>query len=638
MVVFCNAESLGVNKLPITMGYEKKLFDTSKVHTINIVMDDWDSFVDGCEDEEYVSCAVVIDNEAYKNVAIRAKGNTSLSSVAAYGNDRYSFKIEFDHYDSGKSYHGLDKLSLNNIIQDNTYMKDYLCYQMMGYMGVDAPLCSYVWITVNGEAWGLYLAVEGVEDSFLERNYGTSYGELYKPDSQSMGGGRGNGADISESELAEQFFGEDTASDSDAIADGKSTGGQDMQPPDGDSSEGRDIQKSDGDSAGGQDMQPPDGAFTGGQDMQPPDGDSTGGQDMQRPDGDSSDGQKMEPPTGTESDGQKMQKPDGDMGDKQGGPGGGMGSDDVSLIYSDDEYSSYSNIFDNAKTDITDEDKDRLIASLKSLNENSDIEDVVNVDEVIRYFVVHNFVCNFDSYTGSMIHNYYLYEEDGQLSMIPWDYNLAFVGFSAGGGGSDSVTQMVNYAIDTPVSGGTVDSRPMLAWIFADKSYTELYHTYFDTFISEYFESGYFKNLITETENLIASYVEQDPTKFCTYEEFETGVDTLKSFCLLRAESIRGQIDGTIPSTSDGQQEDDSAFVDASSISLTDMGSMGHGGGTPGDGDRPDMSDENGGQMPGDGDRPDMPNGNAGTPSERPSGNNGQMPDRTGTQKNESED
>lgn len=261
---------------------------------------------------------------------------------------------------------------------------------------------------------------------------------------------------------------------------------------------------------------------------------------------------------------------------------------DLSLIYSDDEYSSYSNIFGNAKTDITDEDKDRLIASLKSLNENSDIEDVVNVDEVIRYFVVHNFVCNFDSYTGSMIHNYYLYEEDGQLSMIPWDYNLAFGGFSAGGGGSDSATQMVNYPIDTPVSGGTIDSRPMFAWIFADESYTELYHTYFDTFISEYFESGYFENLITETENLIASYVEQDPTKFCTYEEFETGVDTLKSFCLLRAESIRGQLDGTIPSTSDGQQEDYSALVDASSISLTDMGSMGHGGGTPGGGERPD--------------------------------------------------
>ena len=41
------------------------------------------------------------------------------------------------------------------------------------------------------------------------------------------------------------------------------------------------------------------------------------------------------------------------------------------------------------------------------------------MDQVIRYFVVHNFVCNFDSYTGSMIHNYYLYEKDGRLSMIP---------------------------------------------------------------------------------------------------------------------------------------------------------------------------------------------------------------------------
>ena len=88
------------------------------------------------------------------------------------------------------------------------------------------------------------------------------------------------------------------------------------------------------------------------------------------------------------------------------------------------------------------------------------------MDEVIRYFVVHNFVCNFDSYTGSMIHNYYLYEEDGQLSMIPWDYNLAFGGFQ---GGQDA-TSMVNYPIDTPVSGGTVDSRPMLAWFLRAKS------------------------------------------------------------------------------------------------------------------------------------------------------------------------
>lgn len=104
------------------------VIDTSAVHTIDIVMDDWDGFLDTCINEEYTICTVVIDNESYKNVGIRAKGNTSLTQVASYGNDRYSFKIEFDHYDSTKSDYGLDKLSLNNIIQDNIYLKDYLSY------------------------------------------------------------------------------------------------------------------------------------------------------------------------------------------------------------------------------------------------------------------------------------------------------------------------------------------------------------------------------------------------------------------------------------------------------------------------------------------------------------------------------
>ena len=98
-----------------------------------------------------------------KNCAIRAKGNTSLSNVKQYGNDRYSFKIEFDHYDNTLTYHGLDKLVLNNNIQDNTLMKDYLTYRMMAYMGVDAPLVSYAFITVNREDFGLYLALEAVE-------------------------------------------------------------------------------------------------------------------------------------------------------------------------------------------------------------------------------------------------------------------------------------------------------------------------------------------------------------------------------------------------------------------------------------------------------------------------------------------
>ena len=573
-ILFVNGESLGLKKASSVMGYESKLFDTSKVHTINIIMDDWDTFVENCQSEEYAECTVVIDNEAYKNVAIRGKGNTSLTQVASYGNNRYSFKIEFDHYDSSNTYYGLDKLCLNNIIQDNTYMKDYLCYQMMNEMGVASPLCSYVYITVNGEDWGLYLAVEGVEESFLQRNYGKDYGSLYKPDSQSMGGGRGNGQDL---EMDSDNDG-NTAASGDAPVDSSDADSQTLpeKPDENNSAAGDTGAASDANTnaeAGQQTMgNPPD----------LPDGNSnTQSTEGVAPDGNAPDGntQNGSAPDGNAQDGGA---PDGGSPDG-GSPDGQNSSDDVLLKYIDDNADSYSNIFDNAKTDVSDADKTRLIASLKNLSEGEDIEDTVDVDAVIRYFVVHNFVLNFDSYTGSMIHNYYLYEKDGQMQMIPWDYNLAFGGFES----AADATSLVNYPIDTPVSGGDVTERPMLAWIFASEEYTDLYHQYFSEFLSTYFDSGKFEEMIDSVSSMIAPYVEKDPTKFCTYEEFETGVSTLKEFCLLRAESISGQLNGTIGSTSDTQ--DSTTLIDASSLQISDMGTMnnnaGGQGGGPGDAD-----------------------------------------------------
>lgn len=602
-VLFMNAESFGVAEASRVKGYEARLFDTSTVHTIDIVMDDWDSFIDTCTNEEYALCSVVIDNEAYKNVAIRAKGNTSLTQVESYGNDRYSFKIEFDHYDSTKSYYGLDKLSLNNIIQDNTYMKDFLTYQMMQRLGADAPLCSYVNITVNGENWGLYLAVESIEEAFLERNYGSDYGELYKPDSMSMGGGRGNGDKFDMADWAAESNEETISEIKDALEKMDDTQLTEILEKFGysnlddllsalenaDSMEevlnGVDIREL----LTGKGKQTNNSMMGG---MTPPGMFENGGSPNENQNNQmQQNGQNgMQPPNGQASaDGEMPQIPNGERptdSDFQGGAGGGMGSDDVKLIYSDDEYDSYTNIFDNAKTDITDADKDRLIASLKQLNSNENIDEVVNIDGVIRYFVVHNFVCNFDSYTGSMIHNYYLYEEDGQLSMIPWDYNLAFGGFQD----VKDANSLVNYPIDSPVSSGTVDSRPMLAWIFSNEEYTELYHKYFAEFIVSYFDSGYFSEMIETTREMIAPFVESDATKFCTYEEFQTGVDTLKEFCLLRAESVRGQLDGTIASTSDGQTQDSSSLIDASTLNISDMGSMGNGKG--GGMDKPNVQND----------------------------------------------
>ena len=45
----------------------------------------------------------------------------------------------------------------------------------------------------------------------------------------------------------------------------------------------------------------------------------------------------------------------------------------------------------------------RVISALKGLAEENDLENYLNTEEIIRYFVAHNFVLNYDSYTGNML-------------------------------------------------------------------------------------------------------------------------------------------------------------------------------------------------------------------------------------------
>lgn len=531
-----------------SLTYAKHLFDQSTVHKIEITMDGWDDFIDNCTDEKYRACAVIIDGEAQGTVGIRAKGNTSLSSMAQYDNDRYSFKIEFDHYQKKKTYRGLDKLSLNNIIQDATYMKDYWSYTFMNQMGLASPLCSYTEIYVNGEYWGLYLAVEGVEEAFLERNYGEDYGELYKPDSLSFGGGRGNGQAFDMQDFEKKLQGDDTEEQAAADENAANDNAAPTMP-----------------------------------------------QDIQRA--------------------TRINR--GDF--KQGGGMGGMGSSDVKLQYIDDDPDSYANIFDNAKTKVKKKDQARLIEALKKLSEGD--TSAVDTDAVAMYMAVHNFLCNGDSYTGSMVHNYYLYEKDGVMSMIPWDYNLAFGGFT----GDSDATGTVNTAIDTLVSGGDDSDRPMAGWITASDESLALYHEKYQQFIDTVFTSGWFESEFDRVSAMIAPYVEKETRAFYSYEEFRTAADTLKTFCLKRAQSVQGQLDGSIPATGAAQQGSD-ALIDASELSITAMGGMnnGKGGDRGGNAGFPgsfggDFSFDGGSFIPGDmpqpptqgenGEPPDMPDG-----------------------------
>ena len=232
-------------------------------------------------------------------VALRTKGNNTLTSVASSDSDRYSFKIDFDYFNDGENYYGLKKLNLNNNYGDASYMREYISYRIMGEMGIPVPATSYTHITINGEEWGLYLAVEPIDEVFLERTFGDSTGDLYKPD--------GTGAD---------------------------------------------------------------------------------------------------------------------------------------LVYRGDDMSEYPGLV--LKTNEETSDGSAILDLMKALESGEGLEDVLDVDEVPRYLAANVALANYDSYLGNTTHNYYLYEQDGRFTIVPWDYNYSFGGF---GGGEVDIYEPTNQSM-----------------------------------------------------------------------------------------------------------------------------------------------------------------------------------------------
>lgn len=498
-VVFCfwsmahaqeAVETLG--SVSVSMAYESALFGTDEPIQIDIRMaqEEWEEMLDTATAEEYHSCDVLINDQQICNVGVRPKGNTSLSSIASDPDtDRFSLKLEFDHYVEGQTCLGLDKLILNNNYADATNMKEAVVYDMYQYLGADASLYNYAEISVNGEYLGVYLALEAVEESFLLRNYGTGDGELYKPDSMNMGDDSKHGA----------------------------FGGQPPQPGEGD--------------FGGQPPQIGEQGF-----------------DRQFP----QPGENREPPDRKSMPG--------------GGPsmGGGNGAD---LNYADDELSSYSDIWDGEVTNTGKADHRRVVTALRNISEGTDLEKYLDVDNILKYMAVHVFSVNLDSLSGNMAHNYYLYEYNGMLNILPWDYNLSFGGMNQEP--DSNASQVVNDAVDTPFQ-----MTAFFDALLENEEYRSRYHEYLRELSQEYVLGGRFQEVYQRIRGQIDTLVETDPTALYSYEEYEAGAEMLYRTVMLRAESVNGQIGGTIPATDEAQRMDAADLVDASEIDISVMGVM----------------------------------------------------------------
>ena len=493
----------------VKMEYKSKLFDTDKLINIDIRMSekDWNAMLSNAMSEEYSVCDVVINGEKIKNVAIRPKGNSSLMSVANdQDNDHFSLKLEFDHFVGGQTCYGLDKLILNNNYSDASNMKEALIYDMFRYLDAEASLYNYAKVSVNGEYFGIYLALEAVENSYMLRSFGTQDGELYKPDGK----------------VLDNFGSSNFAKNVDFVtADFSDFDFSALERDENDDGEAIDFDLKD---------------FLGrlGFDFSMFDDFSISG---------------------------------------------------ASLDYTDEELESYTAIWAGECTHTGKKDHRRVVTALKNISEGRELEKYLDVDNVLRYMAVHAFSVNMDSLSGDpdklhflmeittnrdfligfLAHNYYLYEYNGRLNIIPWDYNLSFGGMTKML--SEDASDMINDAIDTPFP-----CTKFFDSLLANEEYRERYHTYLRRLVKEYVQGGEFDSFYNRVRGQIDTLLKNDENTSYDYNRYESAAEMLCRTVALRAESIQGQLDGKIPSTDEGQRQNPQALIDASDIDIEVMG------------------------------------------------------------------
>lgn len=459
----------------------ENFFDSNKISTVDILVEDeeWNQLKMNAQDKEYIQCDINLNGKIIQGVGIRTKGTTSLCAVPTTETpERFSFKINFNKYNKNNSFLGLDKMVLNNIFQDPTYLKEYFVYDMFNIIGVPCSRYTFTVVYVNGEKYGFYLALESVDESFLKRNFGNDYGKLYKPD-----GSQDIDFEIPLDKLNQIDF---KQIDFEKLGFDKTS--------------------------------------------------------------------LMKMITFMEKNRDDFSSIDGVSG--------------ADLVYIDDDIKSYSNLLNNNVTKINNEDSNRLINSLKEIKNNESIKDFIDVDMVSKYTIINSFVVNYDSYFGPMLHNYYLYEDNGILSLIPWDYNLAFSGFNTLVFNGVAIDKSgINDPIDTPVFGATLEERPIVNRILQNNNFLDEYHHLYSKFLNDYFESGYFEKKYNYIIDLIDKYIKED-NGFYTYEEYKLASQELKNYILLRVESVEKQLNGEIPSTIKEQQNNSSGFVSSDNIDL----------------------------------------------------------------------
>ncbi|MBK8903243.1 MAG: CotH kinase family protein [Anaerolineaceae bacterium] len=139
---------------------------------------------------------------------MRFKGNSSLSSAWSSGSLELPFKLDFDEFEDdypeidNQRFYGFKQLSLSNNFRDESFLRDTVVADIMEDAGVPSAKTSFVELYVDyGEgpvSFGLYTMIEVIDDTAVERVFGSDDGNIYEADGTAVSLAEGTFASIAD--------------------------------------------------------------------------------------------------------------------------------------------------------------------------------------------------------------------------------------------------------------------------------------------------------------------------------------------------------------------------------------------------------------------------------------------------------
>jgi len=124
-----------------------------------------------------VSATVKEGGNVYTNVAVHLKGGAgSFRGI----DHNPGLTLNFEKNTPGQSFHGLKKVSLNNSVQDRTFLNEKISRELFNAAGAPAPRAGFTTVQLNGRNLGIHVLTEGFNKQFLRHYFTNVHGNLYQ--------------------------------------------------------------------------------------------------------------------------------------------------------------------------------------------------------------------------------------------------------------------------------------------------------------------------------------------------------------------------------------------------------------------------------------------------------------------------